>query len=203
MVNGIDVSDFQPNVNWNEVHESGYSFAYAKATEGTDFTAQTFAPNWSGLKAAGMLRGAYHMFHFDDDPVAQANYFLSVVNPQPGDLPPALDLELTVPPGVDPVQAISQWLHVVEARAKVRCVLYMGYYFWQGALGSTTDFSGHPLWLAQYSGGSAPSLIPSCWTTWTFWQYTDQDPVSGCGGAVDADKFDGDLDQLKAMCTPA
>jgi lysozyme len=203
MVNGIDVSDFQPDVSWPTVHEAGYSFAYAKATEGTGWTAQTFPSNWSGIKAAGMLRGAYHMFHFDADPVAQANHFLAVVKPQAGDLPPALDLELPVPPGVDPIAAISKWLHVVEAAAKVRCVLYMGYYYWQGALDATAGFAGHALWLAQYAGGPEPTLQPPPWKTWTFWQYTDGLPVPGTGGAVDADKFNGDLAALKAMCTPA
>ena len=28
MVNGIDVSDFQPSVSWPTVHQAGYSFAY-------------------------------------------------------------------------------------------------------------------------------------------------------------------------------
>lgn len=32
---GIDVSGFQPNVNWNTVKANGISFAFIKATEGT------------------------------------------------------------------------------------------------------------------------------------------------------------------------
>jgi hypothetical protein len=32
---GIDVSAYQPNVNWNTVKSNGVSFAYIKATEGT------------------------------------------------------------------------------------------------------------------------------------------------------------------------
>ena len=32
---GIDVSSFQPNVNWNTAKSKGVSFAYIKATEGT------------------------------------------------------------------------------------------------------------------------------------------------------------------------
>jgi GH25 family lysozyme M1 (1,4-beta-N-acetylmuramidase) len=32
---GIDVSDFQPSVNWATVKANGISFAYIKATEGT------------------------------------------------------------------------------------------------------------------------------------------------------------------------
>jgi lysozyme len=84
MVNGMDVSDFQTNVNWQSVNEAGYSFAYCKATEGLNWTADTFAANWAGLAAAGMLRGAYHLFHFDEDPVLQADHFLKVVQPRSG-----------------------------------------------------------------------------------------------------------------------
>jgi GH25 family lysozyme M1 (1,4-beta-N-acetylmuramidase) len=32
---GIDVSAYQPNVDWTAVHSSGVTFAYIKATEGT------------------------------------------------------------------------------------------------------------------------------------------------------------------------
>ena len=34
-LNGIDVSGYQPNVNWATVKANGVSFAYIKATEGT------------------------------------------------------------------------------------------------------------------------------------------------------------------------
>ena len=32
---GIDVSAYQPNIDWNTVKANGISFAYIKATEGT------------------------------------------------------------------------------------------------------------------------------------------------------------------------
>ena len=32
---GIDVSSYQTDVNWNDVKKNGISFAYIKATEGT------------------------------------------------------------------------------------------------------------------------------------------------------------------------
>ncbi|HEX4589452.1 MAG TPA: GH25 family lysozyme, partial [Gemmataceae bacterium] len=48
---GIDVSDFQGSINWTSVKNSGISFAFIKATEGTTFTASTFATNWANSKA--------------------------------------------------------------------------------------------------------------------------------------------------------
>jgi GH25 family lysozyme M1 (1,4-beta-N-acetylmuramidase) len=32
---GIDVSDYQPDVDWTTVSDNGIAFAYIKATEGT------------------------------------------------------------------------------------------------------------------------------------------------------------------------
>lgn len=40
---GIDVSSYQPNVNWGNVKTQGYTFAYIKATEGTSKSSGTLA----------------------------------------------------------------------------------------------------------------------------------------------------------------
>src|SRR5947209_5974916 len=81
MVNGIDVSAYQENVSFQAVREAGYSFAYVKATESTDYTSSTFASQWQGAGAAGMLRGGYHFFDFNADAAQQAQLFLSVCPP--------------------------------------------------------------------------------------------------------------------------
>jgi lysozyme len=59
---GIDVSNHNPPVDWQAVKNANISFAFAKATEGATFKDITFARNWSGMKAAGIMRGAYHFF---------------------------------------------------------------------------------------------------------------------------------------------
>jgi lysozyme len=205
-VSGIDVSDYQPGVDWKQVHDAGYSFAYTKATEGTDFVAATFESNMAGMKAAGKLRGAYHFFHFDGTAIAQAQAFLAAYTPEAGDLPPALDLEAALPPGgtaAEAVKSIGTWLDYVEDVTKRPCVLYMGYYFWRDTLDSP-DFSGHPLWIAEYTDEKDPAslTLPSPpWKTWTFWQYTDAADVPGAG-QVDGDYFNGDLNALKGLCLP-
>lgn len=57
-VNGLDVSDWQRQVDWKKVKADGYSFAYTKATQGVSSVQGTFAANYTGIAAAGMLRGA-------------------------------------------------------------------------------------------------------------------------------------------------
>ena len=44
------------------VRASGHEFGFAKASEGTGFTDSSFAHNWPAMRAAGVVRGAYHFF---------------------------------------------------------------------------------------------------------------------------------------------
>lgn len=202
-VNGADFSDYQPDVDFATFKDAGYSFAYSKATEGTGYAATTYASNIAAGRSAGLLVGAYHFFHFDEDPVEQANFFLSAAKPGKGDLPPALDLEqaTTLSPALC-VASIAKFLGVVEAATKRRCLIYLDYYFWQGTLQGTDGFSGHPLWLAQYTTGPRPQMIPAVWKDWTFWQYSGNKTIPGVPEPVDADMFNGSLDALKALTLP-
>ncbi len=216
MVNGIDVSAYQPGVDFGQVHDAGYSFVYIKATESTNYTSATFAAQWQDAGAAGMLCGGYHFFDFNADPAAQARFFLSVCPPQKGALPPMLDLETTdgVPPAGQNVAAVATFLNIVQHATGVRCVLYVNDGCWSGTLGATGDFSGHPFWAPSYLEGvtapppsskTPPILQPpppqiTAWESWTFWQYSQSGTVAGIDGGVDLDVFNGSLDELRALC---
>ena len=90
---GIDVSHHQETVDWTKVAGAGISFAYAKASEGMNAD-PLFPANWAGMKAAGVIRGAYHFFRPKTDPAAQASHFCALVGAlDPADLPPMVDLE--------------------------------------------------------------------------------------------------------------
>ena len=77
--NGIDVSHYQGTVDWVKVKATGITFAYAKATDGNTYTDPQFHTNWQGMRAAGILRGAYHFYETNDDPVTQANNFINAL----------------------------------------------------------------------------------------------------------------------------
>src|SRR5690349_93936 len=90
---GIDVSNHQGTVDWEDVASDGVSSAYLKATEGDDFVDKRFAENWSGAASAGIARGAYHFFTLCSSGAAQAANFLRVLPTDGQALPPAVDLE--------------------------------------------------------------------------------------------------------------
>lgn len=89
---GIDVSAWEPNINWDRVCAQDIQFAFIKASQ-ADFTDSKFDMHWAGSKRAGILRGAYHFLDPRVDSRVQAETFLSKVKLEAGDLPPVLDLE--------------------------------------------------------------------------------------------------------------
>jgi len=193
---GIDVSHYQGRVNWDAVKGAGCAFAFAKATEGAGVTDPFFAANWAGMKAAGLLRGAYHFFRPEQDAARQAAHFLSAVQFQPGDLPPVLDVEVNDGvTGSALVGGVQTWLDAVEPAAGVTPVIYTAASFWNAHFND--QFGQYPLWLAHYA--PAPAPLPHGWTDWTFWQYSQSLRVEGVNGSADHDYFNGSPADLQAL----
>lgn len=191
---GVDVSHFQGAVAWDEVAAAGNSFAFAKATEGLDAFDSEFASNWQGIKAAGMLRGAYHFFRADDDGTEQARFFLSKVEFQANDMA-VVDVELL--DGVSSQQLLGRlraFLQEVRQSTGRQAVIYTDINFWN-ALDAGDEFSDHPLWIAEY-GVEEPKL-PNGWNGWTFWQHSQTSTVPGITGDADSNVFNGTGAQLE------
>jgi len=55
---GIDVSSWQPHINWQTVRADHLRFAYIKATEGTYYQSPTFQSQHHGARRAGIVVGA-------------------------------------------------------------------------------------------------------------------------------------------------
>lgn len=206
---GIDVSDFDDFVNWQKVRNAGFSFAFAKATEGGTFRADTFPGNWRRMQGAGVIRGAYHFFRPTVDAEAQARNFLDYINSvesiQADDLPPVLDLE-HFPASVrrqwesisktTRVSRVKKWIKTVEDETRRRPIIYTSFGFWNGFMSGVKDFANYPLWVAHYTQRPQP-LIPREWANWTFWQYTDSTEIPGIPTpGEDGNRFNGSLDEL-------
>ncbi|HEY9811087.1 MAG TPA: GH25 family lysozyme [Halomicronema sp.] len=185
---GIDVSDFQENVNWRAVADDGISFAFAKATEGTTFVAESFARNWSGMKSVKIIRGAYHFFRPQSDPEAQAKHFLKIVKLEPGDLPAVLDVESSGGlSGSAIAERMTVWLNIVEKATKRKPIIYTYPGFWE-RIGNMQKFKDYPLWIAHYTNDPEP-WVTGGWDVWTMWQFTDSGTVKGISGGVDINRF--------------
>jgi GH25 family lysozyme M1 (1,4-beta-N-acetylmuramidase) len=195
---GIDVSYYQGDIDWNAVAADGITFAWVRVSHSTQFFDPQFDANLAGSRAAGIHTGVYQYFEPGEDPIAQADFLLDHMGPlQPGDMPPMLDVESqdAVAPGPY-ADAIRAWLDHVEAATGVAPFIYTGYYYWNDNVGSD-EFVDHPLWIANYNPGCP--LIPDYWGTWAFHQYCACESIAGISGDVDGDTFNGNLDDLLAF----
>ena len=198
-VDGIDISDYQTVGSFHAVQSSGIGFVVAKATQGTGNVQATFHDYMTRVRSTGMVFGAYHFLSWQSDPVAQAQHFLSVYQPQNGDLPPMLDCEAFTVGASTATSMIAKFLQTVEPHlGGAKMLLYTYYAAILSQAFATDDFAGHPLWIAEYNSDALPT-IPQTWKTATIWQYSSSKAVPGIPGSVDADRFMGSAADLAAF----
>ncbi|TFK34430.1 glycoside hydrolase family 25 protein [Crucibulum laeve] len=193
---GIDVSSYQPNINWATVKANGASFAFIKATEGVGYINPQFSPQYVGATNAGLIRGGYHFALPDRSTgAAQATYFLAHGGGWSGDgitLPGALDIEYN-PYGAtcyglstaSMVNWIADFSNTYHSRTGRYPIIYTTTDWWTTCTGNYAGFANNPLWIARYA--SAIGTLPAGWPYATFWQYADSGVNPG-----DADLFNGD-----------
>lgn len=211
---GIDVSNWQRQIDWLAVSGTGHTFVFAKATEGTTYTDVTFALNRSGAKGIGKRFGAYHFAKPGGSTdaaavagaVAQADFFLSVAQPLQGELLPVLDLENAGGLSVARLTLwVEAWLDQVVARTGIKPLVYVSPSFWKTRLGDSpvVAMSGHRLWIAHWTKDALPILPGASWggLGWSFWQWSNCQKVPGIAGCVDGDRYNGS--SLAGVVVPA
>ena len=186
----VDVSSYQPNIDWAQLSRAGVAGIYIKATEGTWYVNPYAAAQRAGAASIGMPYGGYDFARPDaSNAVADAQYFVASGGAQ-GTLPPVLDLE-TEAPGA--VQWAITWLTTVKQLTGRTPTIYTGQYswFWNPAL------SAWPLWLAAYPLGyqhvtdDSPANVAwanessGAWSGWSMWQFTSVGQIYGIPGNVD------------------
>jgi lysozyme len=213
-VEGVDVFGGDGTIVWSSVKAAGIDFAMIKATQGTYNTQSTFAADWSGSKAAGLLRSAYHFFDPTEDGTAQAQHFLSVAGSgAPGDLPPMLDIECpdgdancvyTGNAGQATAAEIHQrmwdFLNAVETATGKKPIVYTFHSYFTSNGIDTTGLQAYPLFIADITDAGCFD-VPAPWTSATIWQYSWSGQVNGIASAVDRDRFIGMLADLMALAS--
>jgi lysozyme len=198
VVQGIDVSVYQGNIDWPAVKGSGIEFAIARVSDGT-FHDTKFDQNWPAMKAAGLIRGSYQFFEPGEDPSVQADLMIQKVGVLgTGDLPCVLDVEATGGQSAGTIAAnIHTWFDKIKAGTGKTPFIYTGKYFWKDNVASNPDFGNTPLWLAAYVSPCPDTPVP--WTSWAMWQYSSSGKIPGIAGNVDLDEYNGTLQDLKAF----
>lgn len=203
MLDGFDYSVDQGSIDWAAVAASRkVVFAFGKATEGLTYTDANFRLNHDGAKAAGFPIGAYHFFHFGDDGLAQAEFFLETIDGYEGALLPMVDVEQDGADGETDIPSMMRNLGAFIARVDAtlrgkRTLIYFDFAFWVYQLGGYSGFSGHPAWPAAYNPDSTLDMAGTGWSDWTLWQHTDRLIVPGVPVPVDGDRLQGALSLIQ------
>lgn len=92
MIYGIDVSRWQPSVDWALLKSKGVEFVIIKATQGNYAVDSMLSKHVEGAKKAGMIIGLYHWADPLVDANAQAKYFVNAIKNLPFNLV-AVDVE--------------------------------------------------------------------------------------------------------------
>lgn len=202
-VEGVDVSAYQPSVDWAGLARAGLQFVWIKASEGTTWRSPSYARQRDGAVAAGLLHGAYHYARpASSTGEAQARHFVAAGGgwrPDGSTLPGAVDLEAAERGdpchGRTPAQ-LSAWLREFSETYRQLTtrvpVIYVRADLWARCLAGDRSFGANPLWLYDHDGDVGP--WPAGWARPTVWQ---RGVVPVAGQPLDRNVWFGTSQQLR------
>ena len=188
MLNIIDISNWQSNLNPDDVYPS-IDGVIVKATEGTWYVDPYCDGFVQAAKRLGKLWGFYH-FAGDGNPTAEADYFYDNCQGYFHDGIPVLDWE-----GDQGVDWVNEFVNRIHERSGVWCWIYANpWRFNQGGVEQNCA-----RWVASYPDVAHPSFdyaagldCPEVDGLVCAWQFCSDGLVDGYGGNLDCSIYYGD-----------
>lgn len=191
---GIDVSEYQHEIDWNAVAGDGIDFAmirlgYRGATGGELYLDEQYEANIDGAKKAGVGCGVYFFSQArtTDEAIEEADYVLKNLNGIKLEYPIAFDSEEAVM-GIDAPRTADLDPKEMSAIAEAFCdrlrdagykTIIYGNYF-DLARYDFDELEHYEIWWAEYD-----ALVPDVNTEISMWQYANSGQISGIDYAVD------------------
>ena len=180
--NGIDVSEWQGNINWDSVKNSNIDFAMIRASYGVSSVDNQFYNNMQNISGTNINAGAYHYCYAlsADEAETEAKNFINTIRPYSFSYPLALDIEDSsiLQLGKSMITDIAlRFCNVVEA-AGYYVIIYSNLNWFENYL-DLSRLSKFDIWLAQWSEN------PTFSGDFGMWQYSATGAVSGISGSVD------------------
>ena len=193
----IDLSHWNPVNSFPDIKAGGVQAIIHKCSQGVVLDL-AYATRRAAAIPSGLLWGAYHFGVASQDPVKQADFFLSMSH-QPKIM--ALDWEWNKADTMTVWQATT-FVQRIFDQTRVYPLLYTSAAFLmdhQAIKGgypaiSLSVLSRCRLWL---TGFSPKPIIPEPWTDWCIWQH-GLGECQGVSGQVDRDTYNGTPDALAA-----
>ena len=136
---GFDISHYQnkEDISWDSLSIGNRTipleFVVMRATMGNRNADKHFDDFWEMAKKQKLIRGAYHFYRADEDPVKQANNFLENVKLESGDLPPILDIEKIPKRKTNEklIEDLKVWCRIVEETYGRKPIIYTYYHYYK------------------------------------------------------------------------
>lgn len=176
---GVDVSNYQGDIDWNALERQNVSFAFIKATEGSGHTDESIRRNLERAAETGIKVSAYHFFSFDSPGETQAENFISSVGGDEISLPPVVDIEyyadkaLNKPSREEAEAILTPLLSRLEEYYGTKPIIYATIPVYMRYI--KDSFGDYPLWIRSVN--FEPDLMD-----WKFWQYSDCGELDGYYG---------------------
>jgi lysozyme len=202
-VYGIDISKYQGDeIDFITRKQDTLTFIICKATQGVTIRDPEFSNNWKTITAKGFIRGAYHFYQSQDDPVKQAQFFLSVVDSfSRQGFAPIIDFEEA---SISNTLSVSQiqnnlltFLKQIEQRTGRTPIIYTDNNTGNRYL-TVAAFANYPLFIADYNNTASP-VLPGAWKNkqWHLWQKSESYMLNSTQD--DFDVFNGGLQELQVF----
>ena len=193
-IRGVDVSEYQGDIDWSVLSNQDIDFAFIKATEGSSYTDEHFYENWENATKTDLRIGAYHFFSLESSGKSQAEHFCDTVQGVPNMLPPVVDVE---PYGAykditeKDVSELTDWLTVTEEYYGIKPIIYTTSKWYNKQI--KDSFPNYDIWIRSvYSK-------PNKDIEWTFWQYSNRMNLDGYDGEekyIDMNVFCGSAEEF-------
>ena len=189
---GVDVSEHQRSIDWNQVAADGIDFAIVSVgnrgyTEGALFVDDNYHANIDGATAAGLDVGVYFFSQAINEEEAreEADFVVKQLQGRQLDLPVLYDHEPVSDPagrannikGETLASCTRAFCERLEA-AGYETMIYGNQY--DIARFNGASFGNRPVWLAEYD-----VTIPTAQFDFDMWQYTSKGQVAGIPTPVD------------------
>jgi len=182
---GMDVSAWQPDVDFGAAYAQGARFAYIKVSEGVSYQSRTYQKQYLDSAVVGMVRGGYaYAQPSQASGRATADYFFASGGGWSDDnttLPPLLDIEYgSASQGTCyglSWSAMRNWIHDFSDQVYNRIHRFPAIYtttdWWKRCTNNSRQFAGNPLFVAIYpvNDFTSPGELGHSWTKWKFWQW--------------------------------
>lgn len=191
-VAGIDVSHYQPQIDWKTVKEAGIEFAIIQVgyrgwgEDGTIVTGECFKEQIEGALAAGVDVGVYFFSQAlnEEEAIEEAEYTLSLISEYDVTYPVVFDWEIPNENArsnhmnmLTLTSCADAFCRTIKEAGYEPCIYFnKDYGYEQLNLESLKEYS---FWLAEYA--EYPSFIYE----FDMWQYSETGSVPGIDGNVD------------------